>query len=87
MQTSDGLVDDSGTLLVRWPNLSAGGPVPVDLLLATSNDPEPAYPIAQEIGEAWNREPDHKRRAEYFRRNKENGIYTFQDHAIEELLR
>jgi hypothetical protein len=81
------LVDDRGTLLIRWPHLSEAGPAPVDLLLPTSNDPEPAYPTVQKIADAWNREPDDERKAEYFRRNRENGIYTFQDHEIEELLR
>jgi len=37
----------------------------------------------QEIADAWNR---NKRRAEYFSQNRKKGIYTFQDHAIEELL-
>jgi len=80
------LVDGRGTLLIHWPDLTEGGPVPLDLLLATSNDPEPTYPTVQEIAQAWNRKPDSKRRGEYFRRNRENGIYTFQDHTIEELL-
>lgn len=81
------LVDDRGTLLIGWPQVSAGGPVPVDLLLATSNDPQRTYPTVQEIADAWNREPGADPRGEYFRRNRENGIYTFQDHAIDELLR
>lgn len=68
-------------------DLSEGGPAPLDLLLATSNDPEPTYPTVQEIANAWNREPDSERRAEYFRQNRKNGIHTFQDHAIEERLR
>jgi hypothetical protein len=81
------LVDSRGTLLIQWPNLTEGGPVPLDLLLATSNDPAPAYPTVQQIADAWNREPNNERRGEYFRSNRENGIYTFQDRAIEELLR
>jgi len=80
------LVDGRGTLLIDWPHLTEGGLAPLDLLLATSNDPELIYPTVQEIADAWNREPDNERRAEYFRRNRENGIYTFQDHAINELL-
>jgi hypothetical protein len=80
------LVDGRGTLLIDWPHLTEGGLAPLDLLLATSNDPEPTYPTVQEIADAWNREPDNERRAEYFRQNRENGIYTFQDHAIEERL-
>ena len=79
-------VDSRGTLLIDWPHLTEGGLAPLDLLLATSNDPAPTYPTVQEIADAWNREPDNERRAEYFRRNRENGIYTFQDPAIEERL-
>ena len=73
-------------LLIDWPRLKGGGPAPLDLLLATSN-PEPTYPTVREIADAWNREADTERRGEYFRRNRENGIHTFQDAAIEELLR
>jgi hypothetical protein len=80
------LVDGRGTLLIDWPHLTEGGPVPLDLLLATSNDPAPTCPTVQEIADAWNRQPGNDRRAEYFRQNREDGIYTFQDHAIEELL-
>jgi len=60
--------------------------LPLDLLLATSNDRDPTCPTVHEVADAWNREPDNDRRAEYFRQNRKNGIYTFQDHAIEELL-
>ncbi len=77
-------VDVRGTLLIDWPHLTEGGRL--DLLLAVANDPEPTYPTVQEIAEAWNREPDKERKAEYFRRNREKGIYTFQDDAIEKRL-
>lgn len=80
------LVDARGMLLIDWPHLTEGGVAPLDLLLATSNDPEPTYPQVQEIADAWNREPDCELRGEYFRRNRENGIYTFQDEAINERL-
>ena len=80
------LVDRRGTLLIDWPHLTDGGPAPLDLLLATSNDRDPTCPTVHEVADAWNREPDNDRRAEYFRQNRKNGIYTFQDHAIEELL-
>jgi hypothetical protein len=73
-------------LLIDWPRLTGGGLAPLDLLLATSNDREPTCPTVQEIADAWNREPDNERRAEYFRKNRENGIYTFQDNAIEKRL-
>jgi hypothetical protein len=81
------LVDGRGTLLIHWPHLAEGGPARVDLLLATSNEPEATYPTVQEIADAWNREPANERRGEYFRRNRDNGIYTFEDQAIEKLLR
>jgi hypothetical protein len=77
------LVDGRGMLLIDWPHLTEGGLAPPDLLLATSNDPEPTYPTVQEIADAWNH---NERRAEYFRRNREKGIYTFQDDAIEKRL-
>lgn len=80
------LVDRRGTLLIPWPHLSEGGPAPVDLLLATSNDPEPTYPTVQEIAEAWNCEPADERIGEYFRHNRDNGIYTFEDQEIGKLL-
>ena len=60
--------------------------MPVDLLLATSNDPQPTDPTVEEIADAWKNEPGADPRGEYFRCNRENGIYTFQDHAIDELL-
>ena len=81
------LVDRNGRLLIGWPNLSdGGGPVPVDLLLATSNDPEKVYPSPEETANAWNREPADRPRNEYFRRNRDHGIYTFEDQEIERLL-
>jgi hypothetical protein len=80
------LVDGRGMLLIDWPHLTEGGLAPLDLLLATSNDREPKCPTVQEIADAWNRQPDNEARAEYFRQNRKNGIYTFQHHAIEELL-
>jgi Protein of unknown function (DUF2934) len=79
-------VDSRGTLLIDWRHLTGGGPGLPDLLLATANDPERPYPTVQQIADAWNGEPDKDKRAEYFRLNRKNGIYTFQDHDIEERL-
>jgi hypothetical protein len=76
-------VGGTGTLQIGWPHFAEGGPEPPDLLLATANDPEPTFPTVQEIAEAWNRHPGS---AEYFHKNRANSIYTFQDHAIEQLL-
>lgn len=46
------LVDGRETLLIDWPHLTDGGLAPLDLLLATSNDPEPTYPVVHEIADA-----------------------------------
>ena len=76
-------VDSHGMLQIPWPNLSSdGNPVPIDLLLATSNDREATCPAVREIADAWDQRPV----VDYFRRNRENGIQTFQDHAIQQLL-
>jgi hypothetical protein len=80
------LVDSRGILQLRWPDLSEGGSLALDLLLATSNDAEPTFPTVQEIADAWKREPV-ERRAEYFHCNQDNGISTFEDQAIGEYLR
>ena len=76
------LVDDKGILQIRWPKLLDGNPVPIDLLLATSNDREPKCPTVREIANAWNQRPE----VDYFRKNRENGIETFQDSEVEKLL-
>ena len=78
------LVDDRGLLRIPWPNLSSdGSPVPMDLLLSTSNDRDVTYPTVREIAEGWNQHPE----VDYFRRNRSHEIETFQDQAIRELLR
>ncbi|MGD0164899.1 MAG: P-loop NTPase fold protein [Candidatus Sulfotelmatobacter sp.] len=78
------LVDDRGMLRIPWPKLSSdGSPVPMDLLLATSNDRDATYPTVREIAEAWNQHPE----VDYFRSNRKHEIETFQDRAIRELLR
>ena len=60
----------------------------MDLLLATANDPEitassPSYPTAKAIADAWNRAGDH---VQYFWKNTDNGIRTFQDDEIRQRL-
>jgi len=83
------LVSDDGLLRIDWPRLVEGGaPADVDLLLVTANDPEitaasPTYPTAEIIAEAWNRAGDH---VEYFWKNIDNGIRTFQDDEIKARL-
>ncbi len=78
------LVDPGGMLHVSWPVLADGsGDVGLDLVLATSNNPLPqrnSYPTADVIASAF------RAKGTYFRRNSENGIDTFQDSEIEQLL-
>jgi len=76
------LVDAHGRLLIPWPTLLDGSPVPLDLLLATANDPADPYPTVQKIAEAWKQHPE----VEYFRPNRQHGIHTFEDAGIEKLL-
>lgn len=78
------LVDSRGMLQILWPNLSSdSSPVPIDLLLATSNDRELTHPTVQEIADAWNCHPTE---VEYFHNNRKHEIQTFQDQEIEKLL-
>jgi hypothetical protein len=80
------LVDNRGILQIDWPDLVDGcGPVPLDLLLATSNDPETTYPSVEAVAGAWNQQKGAGRH-EYFSRNRASGICTFQDQEIEKLL-
>jgi hypothetical protein len=80
------LISGDGMLQIAWPCCVAGGaPVDLDLLLVTANDPtlsgEPlSYPSVETIVAAWNgAEPRH---AEYFWKNTDHGITTFQDDEI-----
>lgn len=89
-QTEGRLINQNGLLLIDWPRLVEGGePVPLDLLLATANDPEisatrPKYPNVNQIAGAWN--AAGSRYAEYFWKNTDNGIRTFEDDQIRVLL-
>jgi len=90
-QTEGRLIGDDGLLKIDWPRLVEGGaPVDVDLLLVTANDPRInasslKYPDVGMITNAWNAAAN--KNAEYFWRNTENGIRTFQDDEIRALLR
>lgn len=85
------LVSKNGLLQIAWPHLVEGGtPVQLDLLLATANDPEitatsPSYPEPETVANAWNAAAS--KHAEYFWRNLDNGIRTFQDDEIRVRLR
>jgi hypothetical protein len=78
------LVDTRGLLQIPWPNLLDGTPIALDLLFATSTNPKPRneYPDATRVANAWLDAND----ASYFRRNRDNGIHTFQDEEIEQHL-
>ena len=85
------LLSKDGMLQIDWPRCVAGGvPVDLDLLLVTANDPTltgtpMAYPTVGTIADAWNRaDPEH---AEYFWKNADHGITTFQDDEIRAGLR
>ena len=90
-QAEGRLIDQNGLLLIDWPRLVDGGePVPLDLLFVTANDPEisstrPNYPDANQIAGAWNAAAS--RHAEYFWKNIDSGIRTFEDDRILALLR
>jgi hypothetical protein len=74
-----------GLLRIGWPRLvESGAEAEFDVLLVTANDPRitassPSYPTAQVIADAWNRAG---RDVEYFWKNSDNGICTFEDAEI-----
>lgn len=85
------LISKDGMLQIDWPRCIAGGaPVDLDLLLVTANDPTLtgtplSYPSVETIVNAWNgAAPEH---AEYFWKNTDFGITTFQDEEIRAQLR
>lgn len=80
------LISPDGMLQIDWPRCITGGaPVDLDLLLVTANNPTltgtpPFYPTVDAIVNAWNgTAPEH---AEYFWKNADHGIMTFQDDEI-----
>ena len=76
------LVTGRGILQIAWPSLCADtGSVPLDLLLATSNNPADQLPSVQAIAEAWRLHGDN-----YFRQNRAHDIQTFEDEAIARVL-
>ncbi len=88
------LICERGLLQIPWPNLDSGEAVNLDLLLATPNEPTlegnpPVYPSAEKIALAWKGalkdQPDDKP-DNYFWRNRQNGITTYQDPDIERIL-
>ncbi len=83
-------ITDRGGLAIDWPNRAdTGQPLAgFDLVLVTATQPTPYgdtgdFAPVNIIAGAWNEAKD----ATYFRSNRANGFYTFQDGAIETLLR
>ena len=86
------VVDAEGFLTVSWPRTDDDSDLAVDVLLATATDPtliRDDYPSAREIAAAWNAHEgtDYKRYVQYFHKNRDCEIRTFQDGEIERLLR
>ena len=76
-------VNRSGFLRISWPEAEDGSRlVDVDLLLAAATAPTTengCYPAVQKIADAWNSCDEG---GNYFWRNREHGITTFQDADI-----
>jgi len=81
-------VDINGFLVIRWPTTEENVELGVDVILATATNPtivEGRYPSVEEIAAAW-RAGKGKADGRYFRNNQRDGIETFQDQRIAELL-
>ena len=86
------VVDEEGFLMISWPKTDDDSDLAVDVLLATATDPtliRGDYPSAREIAAAWNAHDgeDYKRYVQYFNKNREHRIQTFQDDDIKKFLR
>lgn len=79
------LLTDRGILGISWPDCIGGrGPVPLDLLLATTNRPCPQHiPSPRSVAEEWNERGFRN----YFDENQKAGILTYQDQEIKQYLR
>ena len=84
------IISKDGILKTRWPNtLSQSKGLSFDIVLATATNPtldsnKKAYPRVRVIAEAWNNDTENN--VNYFLENRNNGIHTFQDRAINKLL-
>lgn len=81
-------IDEEGTLKIPWPMLDAGPPLPFDAVLATATKPtihRSNCPSPQYIAAAW-KTTKGKRELQYFKKNREHGITTFQDGEIDNHL-
>jgi hypothetical protein len=84
-------ITSTGFLNIPWPRLyEDDSPLPMDILLATATNPtlsddSASYPRIKEIARAWRQSTI--RNEEYFWRNYESGIRTYQDGAILKILK
>ena len=86
------VIDEEGFLTISWPKTDDDSDLAVDVLLATATDPtliRGDYPSAWEIAAAWNAHEgeDYKCYVQYFNKNREHRIRTFQDDDIKKFLR
>ena len=78
------IVDDQGLLSMTWPRVLDNTTEGLDAILATATDPtlsDGGYPSAEEIAKAWMTATGQKY-VEYFHKNRESQIETFQDREI-----
>ena len=79
------VVSKEGFLQIPWPKTVENKLLPLDLLIATATNPTlrgnpPTYPRIKEVAMAWKR--DKLGNASYFHKNRECGIFTYQDRLI-----
>ncbi len=84
-ETED-IVDDCGILNIEWPETETGEPYNgADILLATPTKSSCERPSPEDIANAWKN--DLKGNICYFKNNKERGIRTSEDDAIEKFFK
>ena len=77
-----------GNLTIPWPATLSGEPLEFDVLIGTATNPTIVhghYADAQQVADAWTT-PAGRNHVDYFHKNRENGIRTFQDREIERRL-
>lgn len=80
-KSEEAIVSKDGLMMLRWPTLISNKRCPLDLLLATPTVPTleaKRYPSAKAIADAYCRADC----PEYFLKNIQSGIRTFQDLPI-----
>lgn len=83
------LVSTDGILQIGWPKYAGDqSAVAIDFLLATATSPtlaEGKYPTSEAIANVWNEDTGHH--VQYFWKNRDNNIWTFEDDEIIKRLR